>query len=211
MPFRMVHGTDPWTITARDPNMNHVFNVGMAADTQFAMNFIIDNCSEVFEGVSSLVDVAGGVGTAARFIAKAFSHIKCSVLDLPNVINSIPDDGIVEYITGDMMRSIPMVDVVFLKNVLHDWNDEDCMEILRQCRKAIPKLGGKVIIMDIVVGSLSKSMYEAHVLSDLLMMVITAGKERDESEWCKIFMDAGFSRWKTRPVIGCMAIIELYS
>jgi hypothetical protein len=111
----MVHGTYPWTIMTHDPKMNLVFNVGMAANTQFAMNFIIDNWSEVFEGVSALVDVAGGVGTTARFIAKAFPHIKCSVRDLTNVINSIPGDGIVKYVAGDIMRYIPMADVVFLK------------------------------------------------------------------------------------------------
>lgn len=93
---------------------------------------------------------------------------------------------------------------------MHDWNDEDCVKILTQCKKAIPKPGGKVIIVDIVVGSPLKAMLEAQVSFDLLMMVITGGKERDEHEWGKIFMDAGFSHHKTRPVLGFMAITELY-
>jgi hypothetical protein len=52
--------------------------------------------------------------------------------------------------------------------------------------------------------------HEAQVTFDLLMMVITAGKERDEREWRKIFMEAGFSHHRTRPVLGSMALIELY-
>ncbi|VAH69547.1 flavonoid O-methyltransferase-like protein Os11g0303600 [Triticum dicoccoides] len=210
MPYMMANGTNPWAIMARDAKLNQVFNAGMAADTQFAMNFIVSNCGEVFEGVTSIVDVAGGTGTAARAIAKAFPHIKCSVLDLPNVINSISSDGTVEYIVGDMMSSIPRTDAVFLKYVLHDWNDEDCVKILTQCKKAIPKPGGKVIIVDMVVGCPSKSMFKAQVLFDLLMMVMTSGKEREEHEWGKIFMDAGFNDYKTRPIMGCMAVTELH-
>ncbi|XP_051188703.1 flavonoid O-methyltransferase-like protein Os11g0303600 [Lolium perenne] len=209
-PFKMAHGTDLWTIMSRDPTINQVFNAGMASDTQFTMNFVVNNCSEVFDGLTSLVDVGGGNGTSARAIAKAFPHIKCSVLDLPIVINSTPADGVVKYIAGDMMSLIPMADAVFLKHVLHDWNDEVCVKILTECRKAIPKSGGKVIIMDVVVGSPSEANYEGQVMSDLLMMVITSGKERDEHEWRKIFMDAGFSHYKTRSIVGCLSITELY-
>jgi hypothetical protein len=96
--------------------------------------------------------------------------------------------------------------------VLHDWNDEDCVKILAECKKAIPKSGGKVIIIvDIVIGSPSNAVLESQVSFDLLMMVITSGKERDEHEWHKIFMDAGFSHYKTRPVLGFMAVTELYT
>lgn len=102
--------------------------------------------------------------------------------------------------------------VYYSQYVLHDWNDEDCVKILTQCRKAIHsrEKRGKVIVIDIVVGSPSKAMFEAQVLFDLLMMVITSGKERDELEWRKIFMDAGFSHSKTRPVLGFLSITELY-
>uniref|UniRef100_A0A0E0I9W7 O-methyltransferase domain-containing protein n=2 Tax=Oryza TaxID=4527 RepID=A0A0E0I9W7_ORYNI len=212
IPFRAAHGTDLWGVMSRDANMNEVFNAGMGSDSRLAINFIISKCGEVFEGISSLVDVGGGTGTTARAIAKAFPHIKCSVLDLPNVIDTITVDGIVEYIAGDMMEQIPPTDAVLLKYILHDWNDEDCVKILKQCRNAIhaQKPGGKVIIIDIVVGSPSKDMFEAQVSFDLLMMVITSGKERDQHEWHKIFMDAGFSHYKTRPVLGFLAITELY-
>jgi hypothetical protein len=97
-----------------------------------------------------------------------------------------------------------------LQHVLHDWNDEKCVKILTECRKAIPKSGGKVIIMDVVVGSPCEAMYQGEVMSDMLMMVLTSGKERDEHEWRKIFMDAGFSNYKTRPIVGCLALTELY-
>lgn len=84
------------------------------------------------------------------------------------------------------------------------------MKILKQCKKAIHSEKGKVLIIDTVVGSPLKDMFEAQVSLDLLMMVLTPGKERDEQEWGKIFMDAGFKRYKTRLVLGFLSIIELY-
>uniref|UniRef100_A0A0D9X6C3 O-methyltransferase domain-containing protein n=1 Tax=Leersia perrieri TaxID=77586 RepID=A0A0D9X6C3_9ORYZ len=189
MPFKAAHGTDLWGVMGRDANMNKVFNAGMGSDSRLAIDFVISKCGEVFDGISSLVDVGGGTGTTARAIAKAFPHIKCSVLDLPNVINTITADGIVDifYMIGTMMI------------------------VLTQCKNAIhsTKAGGKVIIIDIVVGSPSNDMFEAQVLFDLLMMVITSGKERDQKEWHKLFMETGFSHYKTKSVLGFLSITEL--
>jgi hypothetical protein len=53
-------------------------------------------------------------------------------------------------------------------------------------------------------------MFEAQVSFDLLMMAVTSGKERDEGEWRKIFMDAGFSHYEAKPLHGFMSIIQLY-
>jgi hypothetical protein len=101
-----------------------------------------------------------------------------------------------------------------MQYILHDWSDEVCVKILTQCKKAIcsqkPDGGGKVIIIDVIVGSSCKAMFEAQVSLDLLMMAVTSGKERDESEWRKIFMDAGFSHYEAKPLLGFMSIIQLY-
>ncbi|TVU02106.1 hypothetical protein EJB05_52472, partial [Eragrostis curvula] len=217
MPFKAAHGMDFWEATRDDPQFNDVFYAGMGSSSKLVLDFAVAKCGEVFDGISSLVDVGGGTGTAARAIASAFPHVKCSVLDLPNVISSIPpgdDDGMVQYIAGDMMKYIPPTDAVLLKYVMHDWNDEDCVKILTQCKKAIrsggSSGGGKVIIVDIVVGSPAKDMFEAQVSFDMLMMVLTTGKERDEHEWSNIFVNAGFKHYKMKPVLGFLSIIELY-
>jgi hypothetical protein len=101
-----------------------------------------------------------------------------------------------------------------MQYILHDWSDEVCVKILTQCKKAIrsqkPDGGGKVIIIDVIVGSSCKAMFEAQVSLDLLMMAVTSGKERDESEWRKIFMDAGFSHYEAKPLLGFLSIIQLY-
>lgn len=97
--------------------------------------------------------------------------------------------------------------------VLHDWGDADCVKILKNCKKAIPPrdAGGKVIIVDIVVGAGPPVLKhrETQVLFDLLVMLIN-GIQRDEQEWKKIIFEAGFSEYKITPVLGVRSIIEVY-
>jgi hypothetical protein len=99
---------------------------------------------------------------------------------------------------------------------MHDWRDDECVKILRRCREAIPSkdAGGKVIIINMVVGSGTSKLAdtlkeEAQVLYDLFLMVFEGG-EREEHEWEKIFLEAGFSGYKVIPVLGIRSIIEVY-
>jgi trans-resveratrol di-O-methyltransferase len=116
MPFKMAHGTGPWGALGHDQQFNRVFNAGLGSNSRLVLDFVVAEYGDVFDGVSSLLDVGGGDGSTARTIRKAFPHIKCSVLDLPNVIIDIqPGDGMVDYIAGDMFSSIPPTDAIMLK------------------------------------------------------------------------------------------------
>nr|BAC99560.1 putative flavonoid 7-O-methyltransferase [Oryza sativa Japonica Group]BAD05699.1 putative flavonoid 7-O-methyltransferase [Oryza sativa Japonica Group] len=210
-PFAMAHGIDVWGAMSLDRALAAGFSASMAADSKFLAEIAIRRHVEAFMNVSSLVDVGGGDGSMARAIVKAFPHIKCLVLDLPHVVRGIPADGFVEYVAGDMMDFVPPANVVLLKLVLHDWSDEDCVRILSRCREAISnREGGKVIIIDTVIGSQSQQIYEAQLFLDLCMMTVTTGKEREEKEWHMIFLKAGFTQYKILPILGIKSLIEVY-
>ncbi|TVU05653.1 hypothetical protein EJB05_48824, partial [Eragrostis curvula] len=89
MPFKTAYGMDMWELMRGHPKLNDAFNAGMGSNTKLVLDFVMTKCGEVFDGISSLIDVGGGNGSAARAIAGAFPHVKCSVLDLPNVISDI--------------------------------------------------------------------------------------------------------------------------
>ncbi|TVU20594.1 hypothetical protein EJB05_36808, partial [Eragrostis curvula] len=211
--FKMTHGQKPWDFAAHNKKFAKLFDDGMVADSGFTMDIIVKECGDVFHGISSLIDVAGGLGGASQTISKAFPHVECSVLDLPHVVAGAPTGTNVKYIAGDMFESIPSANAVFLKWVLHDWGDAECVKILRNCRKAIPPrdAGGKVIIFDMVVGSGTSDPKhkETQVFFDLFIMFIN-GAERDEQEWKKIILEAGFSDYKIIPLVGVRSIIEVY-
>ncbi|CAL5090203.1 unnamed protein product [Urochloa decumbens] len=172
-------------------------------------------CSS-WHGVTSMVDVAGGTGGAAKAVAAAFLHIKCTVLDLPHVVGGIPadDDGQVEFVAGDMMDFIPQADALLLKFVLHDWSDEDCLNILKRCKEAIccREQGGKLFIIEVVVGSSSSraTCHETQLLFDLFISTMVQGRERDEKEWSKLFNEAGFSRYKVTSMLDIRSVIEVF-
>ncbi|CAO2144024.1 unnamed protein product [Urochloa humidicola] len=211
--FEMSHGKTVWDVIGHDATISPLFNAGMVADSRFLMDIAIKECGYVFQGISSLIDVAGGHGAAAVAISNAFPHIECSVLDLAHVVATAPACTGITYIAGDMFESIPPTNTVFLKWVMHDWVDSECVTILKNCKKAIPPrdAGGKVIIIDTVVGAGPSNLKhrETQVLYDLFFMIVN-GIERDEQEWRKIIFEAGFTDYTIIPVLGVRSIIELY-
>ncbi|KAJ1685485.1 hypothetical protein LUZ63_016875 [Rhynchospora breviuscula] len=212
--FEIAHGCTLWEFTDRSPEFNTLFNDAMATDTSFLSDFIIKH-GNVFQRISSLVDVGGGSGSISKAIAKAFPNIQCTVLDLPHVVGHLPADGLVKFVSGDMFCNIPPADAIVLKSILHNWADEDCIKILQRCKEAIsPRdAGGKVIIVDAVVGSVSSTTYrESQLLFDMMMMTVCpGGKERDEDEWWNLFKEAGFSSYRITAInLGVRSIIEVY-
>ncbi|CAN6208269.1 unnamed protein product [Urochloa humidicola] len=211
-PFEMAHGVSPWSLTKADASFNDAMNLGCIADSEFIMDIVLKEAGGLFHGLTSLVDVGGGHGMAAAAISRAFPHLKCTVLDLEQVISKAPHRGTVEFVTGDMFNYIPPADACFLKAVLNSWDDDSCVKVLRRCKEAIAArdAGGKVIIVNMVLGhgtTLDKPTKEAKVLLDMYMMR-GSGFERDEHEWKKVILEAGFTTCTIMPVLGPVSIIE---
>ncbi|KAK4438745.1 8-hydroxyquercetin 8-O-methyltransferase [Sesamum alatum] len=201
MAFETAHGTTFWKHAERVPRLSQLFNEAMACDSELVNRVILNNSKQVFEGFKSLVDVGGGTGATAKAVAAAFPGMRCIVLDLPHVVAGSEGTKNLTYVGGDMFEAVPHADVVLLKWILHDWNDEDCVKILKKCKDAIGSSkdkGGKLVVIDIVVnrdGGDKKAM-EDQLFYDMAMMVYLNGRERTEEEWAKLFSDAGFNGYK---------------
>lgn len=215
--FHIEHGRSLWEYIGHEPKFNDHFNQAMAGDSRFVSSFLLNHneFKGLFEGVQSMVDVGGGNGATAKAISEALPWLKCTVFDLPHVVEGLQGNGSnVTYAAGDMFRVVPHAEVVLLKWILHDWSDIDCIKILQRCREAIPDKmhGGKVIIIDMIVEpQTDKSKYsDVQLLFDMEMMSITGGKERTKDEWVKIFKKAGFGEYKILPIMGLRSVIEVY-
>ncbi|VAI51438.1 unnamed protein product [Triticum turgidum subsp. durum] len=217
-PFEDVHGAAIFeeSMALLDPEMDQLIHDAVAAHDHMGIGPVLRQCSELFEGLETLTDCGGGDGTTARSIVEAYPHIKCTVLDLPKVMDKVllpAEEGAVKYVSGDLFHVVPPAQAVLLKLVLHFWSDEDCIKILAQCKKAVPPrdAGGKVIVIDIVLGSVSAGpMLETQHLMDMLMLVMTRGRQREEKDWSDIFTKAGFSGYKIVKKLGARAVIEVY-
>ena len=93
---------------------------------------------------------------------------------------------------------------------MHDWGDEECIEILKKCREAIPKENGRVIIVEAVIeeGGKQGSLKDVGVMLDMVMMAHTnLGKERTLKEWEYVIKMAGFSAYTVKDIQTVQSVI----
>ncbi|KAK1412124.1 hypothetical protein QVD17_33119 [Tagetes erecta] len=216
-PFHTTHGMSLYDLAGKKPMLNQFFNEAMASDARLVMSVVLEHCRGVFQGLDSIVDVGGGTGTVAKSIANAFPNISCIIFDLPHVVNGLVGSKNLTYVGGDMFEFIPNAKAVLLKWIIHNWNDEECVKILKNCKEAIPSKenGGKLVIIDMVVkqvdeGDNELSSLETQLFFDMLMMACLTGRQRSEKEWAKLFLESGFSDYKINPVLGLRSLIEVY-
>ncbi|RWR78063.1 O-methyltransferase 2 [Cinnamomum micranthum f. kanehirae] len=210
--FERIYGASVWDLAAKDAEVNRVINDAMAGDTRLVMPAFIQGCSSVLEGIGSMVDVGGGTGMAMSMVAEAFPHLKCMVFDLPHVVATAPQLSHVSMVGGDMFQSVPSADAILLKFMLHNWQDDECVKILKKCKEAIPKEAGKVIIMDIVVDSEMENSDLTHskLSLDIDMMITSGGRERTVEEWERLLDIAGFRSHEIIPIITIQSVIVAY-
>ncbi|XP_058736454.1 isoflavone-7-O-methyltransferase 9-like [Vicia villosa] len=210
--FDVTLGSDIWKFLKKNPDHNRLFNDAMASDSKM-INLAMKDCGFVFEGLDSIVDVGGGTGTLGKIICETFPKLKCVVFDLPQVVENLSGNNNLTYVGGDMFASIPKADAVLLKTILHDWNDKDCIKILEKCKEAITsdEKIGKVIAIEIVMNE-KKDTEQVTLLKMQLdtSLACIHGKERNEEEWKKLFMEAGFKDYKIFPLTGFLSLIEIY-
>ncbi|KAK2430488.1 hypothetical protein P8452_43879 [Trifolium repens] len=214
--FETTHKMLLWDFASRDSNFSNLFNESMASDARLVINLLIENYRGAFIGLESLVDVGGGTGTTAKALAKSFPQLECTVFDLPHVVAGLQGSDNLKYVGGDMFKEIPPADAILMKWILHSWNDEECVKILKKCKESLKKKGkeGKLIIIEMVLdidqkGDITKST-ETQLFFDMLMMVVVTGKERNEKEWSNLIYSAGFSGYKITPILGLRSVIEIY-
>ncbi|KAL5731692.1 caffeate O-methyltransferase [Ranunculus cassubicifolius] len=207
VPFEKAHGIMSLS-TLED---NGVFNRAMFNHTKIVMKKILE-IYKGFEDLKVVIDVAGGVGTTISLITSKYHSIKGINFDLPHVIDTAPSYPGVEHTGGCMFESVPNGDAIFMKCILHDWSDENCVKLLSNCYKALPE-GGKVIVVEAIVPVAAENDIAARGSSqyDVVMMAqTTGGKERTEEEFQTLAMEAGFACIKKVCSVFNYWVIEFY-
>ncbi|KAJ6854159.1 trans-resveratrol di-O-methyltransferase-like [Iris pallida] len=179
--FEMAHKVFVWEATGTIPGFGRLVREGLGSDSISITKAVIEHCGELFRGVRTLVEVAEATGTLSFAITEAFPDVKCTVLDLPHMIDALEKNEKVEYVKGEMFKRIPPADALVLKWVFHCWNDEQCLKLLKNCKEAIPskEKRGKAIIIDKVMDTsdgVHPKVTEAQLHFDLYMMLHTCGR-----------------------------------
>jgi hypothetical protein len=164
-----------------------------------------------FSSVRTVVDVAGGTGTLLARVLQRHPTTSGVLFDLPAVIaNSTAElDGLGDRFTtvaGDFFESVPAgADCYVLSHVIHDWDDDRCIDILRNCQRSMNP-HGRVLLVEMVIPP-GDDPHPAKML-DMLMLCVTGGMERSEEEYADLLDRAGFRLTRLIPTPSPVSIIE---
>jgi orsellinic acid C2-O-methyltransferase len=191
-------GLDPFAEFAENPEASKHFNLAMSEGTRQEAPGIV--ASYDFSRFRALVDVGGGDGTLLAAILAATPGLQGVLFDtapgLAEARDRLGAAGVedrCEVVDGDFFESVPEgADAYIMKSVIHDWDDERCVTILENCRRAM-KAGGKVLIVEPVLPPVVKPSFArlGVVMSDLNMLLNTGGRERTEDEFAALLRTAG--------------------
>jgi hypothetical protein len=210
--FEYVHGQDAWRYARENPPWNDAFNAAMS-DIAASVHRAIAEAYD-FSGVRRLVDIGGGHGRLMIRILERFPALHGVVFDQPHVVNDVDwfmaERGLArrcQSVAGNFFESVPAgADAYIMTAVLHDWDDDACVEILRNCRSAMAP-DGRILIGDFIL--MPPNQPDFGRLIDLEMLVMAGtGRERTEQEFCHILARAGLSLRKVIPLPAGTSLIE---
>ena len=207
-------GTTNWIdYYQQEPTKAAVFNRAMTALSNAHYAGVVEAYN--FRSIRKIVDVGGGHGRLLTMILMAYPKMRGVLFDLPHAFdggnNAIAEAGLsnrCEVASGDFFRHVPSGgDAYVLSRVIHDWDDEKAVAILKVVRRAVPD-NGRLLLFETMIRAGNRLSYP--LLSDINMIIHTGGCERSEAEYGALYKAAGFKLTKAieTPSPTGMTIIE---
>ncbi|MBN9743444.1 hypothetical protein DMP23_20555 [Amycolatopsis sp. A1MSW2902] len=170
-----------------------------------------------FSWCATVVDVGGGHGTLLAAVLDANPSTRGIVFDRPDaragaekliVDRALQDRA--EFVGGDFLAAVPAgSDAYVIKNVLHDWGDERCVAILRNCAAAMAD-DGRVLVAEPVAPERFGTSATDDVLTAIdLVLMNSGGRLRTEAEHSGLHTAAGLRLERFLPASGGNSVMVL--
>jgi hypothetical protein len=166
-----------------------------------------------FSWAKRVIDVGGGVGTVLLAVLGEHPHLSGIVFDVPSVVEHARAhivenrlDDRCDAIAGSFLEIVPAgADAYLLSRILHDWDEDACLRILRTCAEAMTKRSRLLVVEKVVPDDdephLAKSL-------DLVMVTMTSGRERTMQEYRALLARAGLRVERTVDTHSASSVIE---
>ncbi|WP_445399134.1 methyltransferase [Streptomyces sp. LE64] len=188
---------------AAHPEDNEVFHTAMASFTRRTARAVAT--AHDFGDAGHLVDVGGGLGTLVTEILTRTPGASATVFDLPHMADpareALAAAGLAdrtEVVPGDFFTAVPAADTLLLSWILHDWDDERSLAILRNCRAAQKEGKGRLLIVEAVLPE--RPTTDLATALDLVMLFGLGGRERSGAEYAALLDEAGYRHLRTVPL-----------
>nr|WP_107909062.1 methyltransferase [Streptomyces chartreusis] len=167
-----------------------------------------------FAQTGHVVDIGGGIGGMLTAVLTSSPDNTGTLFDLPHVITAakeaLADSAVSErcqFAEGDFFSAVPEGgDTYLLSHIIHDWDDDDSVRILQNCKDAMNP-DGRVILVEFVVPEND----DPHLFKilDVMIGICCNGSERTESEYADLARAAGLRLTRVTPTNSLVSIIEL--
>ena len=209
--FSREHGVEIFPYYAEHPESAEPFNAAMVEFSAAVGAAVVEAYD--FSGFEKIVDVGGGHGGLLTPILKENARARGVVFDQPQVADgahaAMEAEGLadrVEVSGGDFFEAVPEGgDAYVLKFIVHDWDDERAITILRNCHHAM-RDGGRLLLVETVVPEAEGPPLPK--LMDVHMLVMTGGRERTAAEFRDLLARAGFEMTRVIPTNSPMCVVE---
>jgi hypothetical protein len=206
----LAHDTPIFEYLPAHPNEAMVFQSAMTMFSEAEAAAVTDAYD--FRGIGTLVDVGGSQGLLLASILRATPSMHGVLFDLPVMVEGAAElfaaaQGIGDRATvvgGDFFESVPTGDAHILKHILHDWDDEHCVAILRSCRNATVE-GGRLLVIEEALPS-GNAPSPGKILD--LFMLMVGGRERTQAEYGALLQQASYELKRIIPTATPLHVIE---
>jgi hypothetical protein len=210
--FERIYGMNLFEYYAQNPESGKIFDESMTNLSVIQSAAIA--ASYDFSSIQTLVDVAGGQGLLIGSVLKSNPTLKGILFDRPHVIERakrfLEAEGVLEHCqlaAGNFFESVPEGgDAYILKYIIHDWDDERAIAILKQCHKVMPA-NGKILVAEQVIPP-GNEPFRGKFLDVNMLVMTPGGRERTEAEYRALFEKAGFKLTRIVRTQDEMSIIE---
>jgi ubiquinone/menaquinone biosynthesis C-methylase UbiE len=209
--WAQLHGEQVFEYFEKNKAAGEIFNRAMSSFSTVATKAVAEAYD--FSGIDTLIDIAGGHGRLLAGVLEANPSMRGVLFDLPHVIEgavktnsetSVRDR--LEFATGDFFASVPAGgDAYIMKHIIHDWDDDQALTILRNIKQAM-KPGGRVLVVEAVIADGNGQDFGK--LLDIEMLVSPGGKERTAKEYEELFERAGLRMTRIMPTKSPYSVIE---
>lgn len=166
-----------------------------------------------FSEVERLVDVGGGIGTVLLEVLRRHPHLHGVLVDLPGVTEQASQNlaaagfaARCDVVEGDFLGSLPAgADAYLLSRILHDWDDETCVRVLRSCARAMTG-SSRLLVVEKVLPDDDEPHLGKRL--DLIMAALTHGRERTATEYAELLAAAGLRTIRQVPTGTAASIVE---
>jgi ubiquinone/menaquinone biosynthesis C-methylase UbiE len=202
---------DIWQYFKQNPEDGAVFNDSMSGVTGVANEAIMSVYD--FSPFHKVIDIGGGHGGLITSILKKNPQSQGVLFDAPQVIEGarprLEANGVAdrcETVAGNFFEAVPAGgDAYVMKWIIHDWDDEKALTILKNIRSQMQP-NGRLIVVETVVPDTDEPHFSKFF--DLNMLVMTGGKERTAAEFEQLLATAGFKLLRVIPTDLPTSIIE---